>query len=222
MRDFWRKAEWRGQARRGVMSGKGAVLAVGGLAVVLAGCSTELDGFGGKPSAVAANRVDAPQPLAAPTGAVETSQVPAPAAAQAAAATEAAPVRTASAADAIAPRTTANNVPLAPPPANPGGAAYAPTAAKEQLSGAWSFSWDNGHSTCPVTLSTTRGLSGMSAQADVSCPSEIFMTKGWDMMGPDIVLENHQGKVTARLVPAGPNRYVGVMTDTSQQVALAR
>lgn len=196
--------------RRKVLPGAGFVLAVGSLAVALAGCSTELDGFGGKSSAMTGNRVDASQPLAAPTGAVETSSAPAP------------EVRTASAADAIAPRPTANAVPLTPPPANPGGTAYAPSAAKGQLSGAWSFSWDNGHSSCPVTLSTTRGLSGMSAQADVSCPSEIFMTKGWDMMGPDIVLQNHQGKVTARLQPAGPNRYVGTMPDTGQQVALAR
>lgn len=200
MQGVWRK----------VWAGTGVVLAAGGLAATLSGCSTELDGFGSKTSALDASRVDTGAPLAAPTSAVEASPAPAPA-----------PVRTASAADAITPRTT-NNVPLTPPPANPGGEAYAPTAAKEQLSGAWRFSWDQGHNSCPVTLSTTRGLSGMSAQADVSCPSEIFMTKGWDMMGSDLVLQNHQGKVTARLEPAGPNRYVGVMADTNQQVALAR
>lgn len=199
MQGVWRK----------VLAGTGIVLAASGMAAVLAGCSTELDGFGNKPSAMEANRLDSAAPLAAPTSSVETSPAPAP-------------VRTATAADAIAPRTTANNVPLTPPPANPGGEAYAPTAAKEQLSGAWNFSWDGGRNSCPVTLSTNRGMSGMSAQADVSCPSEIFMTKGWDVMGADLVLQNHQGKVTARLEPAGPNRYVGVMADTNQQVALAR
>ncbi|MDQ0505457.1 protease inhibitor Inh/omp19 family protein [Xanthobacter agilis] len=202
---------------RKMWAGAGNALAAGSLAVALAGCSTELDGFGNKPSAVAGNQIDASAPLVAPTGSVESS--PAPALVQSPP-VQAAPVQTA--ADAIAPRTTANNVPLTPPPANPGGAAYAPTAAKEQLSGAWNFSWDSGRNTCPVTLSTTRGMSGMSAQADVSCPSEIFMTKGWDTMGPDLVLQNHQGKVTVRLAPSGPNRYVGVMADTGQQVALTR
>lgn len=173
-------------------------------AAALGGCSTELDGFGAKPSAVEGNRV-----MAAPSGSVETS--PAPVRASAAE----------TAAEAITPRTAAN-VPLAPPPANPGATAYAPSAAKEQLAGAWSFGWDDGRYNCPVTLTTNRGLSGLAAQADVSCPSEIFMTKGWDMMGPDLVLQNHQGKVTARLQPAGPNRYVGVITDTNQQVILAR
>ncbi|WP_234050955.1 MULTISPECIES: protease inhibitor Inh/omp19 family protein [unclassified Xanthobacter] len=206
MQSVWRK----------VLTGAGTALAMGTLAAALSGCSTELDGFGNKPSAMAANRVDAPPPLVAPTGAVETSPAPAPATAAPA------PTQTASAAEAITPRSTANNVPLAPPPANPGGAAYAPTAAKEQMSGAWTFSWDNGQNTCPVTLSTARGLSGMSAQADVSCPSDIFMTKGWDMMGPDLVLQNHQGKVTARLRPSGPNRYVGVLAETNQQVVLTR
>lgn len=178
------------------------------VAVALGGCSTELDGFGTKPSAMDANRV-----TAASSGPVETSSVPAPA--------QTASAETAS--DAISSRTTvASNVPLSPPPANPGGSAYAPTAAKEQMAGAWNFGWDNGRYTCPVTLSTKRGLSGLAAQADVSCPSEIFMTKGWDMMGPDLVLQNHQGKVTARLQPSGPNRYVGVITDTNQRVVLMR
>ncbi|MFG1344218.1 protease inhibitor Inh/omp19 family protein [Xanthobacter autotrophicus DSM 431] len=183
------------------------VLVSAALAFVLGGCSTELDGFGAKPSAVAGNRV-----LTAPTGSVESTPV--------AEAVSASTAETAT--GAITPRTAANNVPLTPPPASPTGNAYAPTAAKEQLSGAWSFGWDNGRNTCPLRLSTDRGLNGLSAQADVSCPSEIFMTKGWDMMGPDIVLQNHQGKVTARLQPAGPNRYVGLITDTNQQISLTR
>lgn len=177
-------------------------------AVALGGCSTELDGFGSKPSAVNGNRV-----MAAPSGSVETSSAPAP--------VQASTTETAS--DAISARTTvAANVPLTPPPANPGGSAYAPTAAKEQMAGAWSFGWDNGRYTCPVSLSTNRGLYGLAAQADVSCPSEIFMTKGWEMMGPDLVLQNHQGKVTVRLQPSGPNRYVGVITETNQPVVLMR
>lgn len=176
------------------------------LALALGGCSTELDGFGAKPSATAGNRV-----IAAPTGAVEASALPA----------NVSTATAETATGAITPRTAAN-VPLTPPSASPGGSAYAPTAAKEQLSGAWSFGWDNGRNSCPLSLTTNRGLNGLAAQADVSCPSEIFMTKGWDMMGPDIVLQNHQGKVTARLEPAGPNRYVGIIADTSQKVTLTR
>ena len=170
-------------------------------AVMVGGCSTELDGFGAKPSAMDSSRVTAS------TGAVEGS---------------AAPVGVSAAATGAITTRTAATVPLTPPPANPGGTAYAATAAKEQMSGAWSFGWDNGRNTCPVMLSTTRGLNGLAAQADVSCPSEIFMTKGWDMMGPDLVLQNHQGKVTARLQPSGPNRYVGTIADTNQQVVLVR
>lgn len=176
-------------------------------ATALGGCSTELDGFGAKPSAMDGSRV-----TPAPSGAVLASAAPEPVRASAAE----------TATDAITPRSTAENVPLTPPPANPGGSAYAPTAAKEQMAGAWSFGWDAGRYTCPVTLSTNRGLYGLAAQADVSCPSEIFMTKGWEMMGPDLVLQNHQGKVTARLQPSGPNRYVGVITDTNQAVVLMR
>jgi len=195
---------------RKLMGGAGSALTAGCMALAVGGCSTELDGFGTKPSAAEANRIDQSRVLAAPTGSVEATAVPAPTGAQAT-----------SAAEAVTPRAAAN-IPLTPPPANPGGVAYAPSAAKEQLSGAWSFSWDNGRSACPLTLSTTRGLSGMAAQADVSCPSDIFMTKGWDMMGSDLVLQNHQGKITARLRPSGANRYVGVMADTNQQVVLSR
>ncbi|MET3354453.1 UNVERIFIED_ORG: hypothetical protein ABID33_002364 [Xanthobacter viscosus] len=176
-------------------------------ALALGGCSTELDGFGAKPSAVASNRV-----LTAPTGSVESAPAPANVSASTAE----------TATGAITPRSTASNVPLTPPAANPGGTAYAASPAQGQLSGAWTFTWDDGRNSCPLKLSTDRGLSGLSAQADVSCPSEIFMTKGWDMMGSDIVLQNHQGKVTARLQPSGPNRYVGLISESNQQVSLSR
>lgn len=182
-------------------------------ACVLAGCSTDLDGFGTKTSAVDANRV-----LSAPTGSVESAPMPMPAQA-------AIPVtgaNAASASAAVTPSTTAAAVPLTPPPVNPGATAYAVSGSQDQLAGAWTFSWDNGTRTCPVTLSTSRGASGLSAQADISCPSEIFMTKGWDTLGSDLVLQNHVGKVTARLAPSGPNRYVGVIADNNQPVVLAR
>ncbi len=191
-------------------------------ALALAGCSTELDGFGSKPSAIEANRV-----LNAPTGVVETASLPAPSTApppvtSTGSITPLAGNAPTSAATAITPRTAANTVPLSPPPTNPGATAYAPSAASEQLAGAWKFSWDDGRNTCPIKLSPDRGMSGLAAQADISCPGEIFMTKGWSMMGPDIVLQNHQGKVTARLSPDGPNRFVGKLSDDSQTVAISR
>lgn len=191
-------------------------------AFALAGCSTELSGFGTKPSAVEANQL-----LNAPTGAVETASLPAPISAPPPITTTGSitPLSgnaTATAATAITPRTTANAVALSPPPVNPGATAYAPSAASEQLAGAWQFSWDDGRNSCPIKLSPDRGLSGLAAQADISCPGEIFMTKGWSMMGPDIVLQNHQGKVTARFSPDGPNRFVGKLSDDSQTVAISR
>lgn len=195
-------------------------------AFLTAGCSTDLDGFGTKTSAVDQARV-----LNAPTASVESAPIPAPAApAQTASAAPAATPRPAtgasasSAGAAVTPTATASagNVPLTPPPVNPGGTAYAATGTQEQLSGAWTFSWDNGSHTCPLTLSTARGASGLSAQADISCPSEIFMTKGWDTLGSDLILQNHVGKVTARLAPAGPNRFVGVLADNNQSVVLTR
>ena len=183
-------------------------------ALGVSGCSTDLDGFGTKTSAVDANRV-----LNAPTGAVESAPMAAPAQSAALPATGA---TAASARAAVTPSSTAAAVPLAPPPVNPGATAYAVSGSQDQLAGPWTFSWDNGSRTCPVTLSTSRGASGLSAQADISCPSEIFMTKAWDTLGSEIVLQNHVGKVTARLAPAGPNRFVGVIADNNQPVVLAR
>ncbi len=187
-------------------------------ALLISGCSTELDGFGTKTSAVESARI-----LNAPTSPIES----APMAAPGSVASSAPPVTGAganTARAAVTPTATASagNVPLTPPPVNPGGTAYAASNTQEQLSGAWTFSWDNGAHTCPLTLSTARGASGLSAQADISCPSEIFMTKGWDMLGSDLVLQNHVGKVTARLAPAGPNRYVGIIADNNQSIVLTR
>ncbi|WP_132029833.1 protease inhibitor Inh/omp19 family protein [Aquabacter spiritensis] len=194
-----------------------------GTALCLAGCSTDLGGFGTKTSPAEVASV-----LNAPTASVESGPIPS-AGPPVPAATPPAPAppsgaTAATARAAVTPSAAAStaSVPLTPPPVNPGGTAYAATNTQEQLSGAWTFSWDNGARSCPVTLSTTRGASGLSAQADISCPSEIFMTKAWDILGPDLVLQNHVGKVTARLAPAGPNRYVGVIADSNQQIALAR
>lgn len=186
-------------------------------ALALGGCSTELDGFGTKTSAVESNRV-----LSAPTASVESAPMPAPAAA--ASLPRPSGANAATAASAVTPTAVANAsaVPLTPPPVNPGGTAYAASNEQEQLAGAWTFAWDDGQHSCPVTLSTVRGASGLAAQADISCPSEIFMTKGWDVLGADIVLQNHVGKITARLQPSGANRYVGVIADNNQPIVLTR
>ncbi|MEP9369341.1 AprI/Inh family metalloprotease inhibitor [Xanthobacter sp. VNH20] len=186
--------------------------------LLLAGCSTELDGFGTKTSAVESNRV-----LSAPTASVESAPMPAPVATTASVPRPSGANAT-TAASAVTPTAVANasSVPLTPPPVNPGGTAYAASNEQEQLAGAWTFAWDGGQHSCPVTLSTVRGASGLSAQADISCPSEIFMTKGWDVLGSDIVLQNHVGKITARLQPSGANRYVGVIADNNQPIVLTR
>jgi hypothetical protein len=123
------------------------------------------------------------------------------------------------------PSTANNSVALNPPPAAtaPGGVAYAePGAARSQLAGKWNFSWDGGQKTCPVTLSTSQGMSGLAAAADLSCPNDIFMTKGWDMWGNELVLQNHLGKVTARLQPAGGGRYDGVATADGGKITMVR
>ncbi|GLK85995.1 protease inhibitor Inh/omp19 family protein [Ancylobacter defluvii] len=191
-----------------------AVAAVSATAILLAGCSTALDGFGEhKTAAVDANTI-----TPAPTGAVESAPVPSPVPTGASAAT---------AGDAVTPRDTtsaATSVPLTQPAAAaPGGVAYAePGATRTQLAGNWSFSWDNGAKSCKLTLSTERGMSGFAANADVGCPNDIFMTKGWDVWGSEIVLQNHLGKVTARLQPAGNGHYDGVATGDGAKVSLSR
>lgn len=192
------------------------VAAVSASALFLAGCSTALDGFGDKTAAAPA--IDNGAITAAPSGSIESSAMPSPAPTGALAATAGA---------AVTPRTTtagANSVSLAPPAATaPGGVAYAePGAARTQLAGNWTYSWDNGGKSCKLTLSTDRGLSGFAANADVGCPNDIFMTKGWDVWGNEIVLQNHLGKVTARLQPAGDGRYDGVATGDGARITLSR
>ncbi|GAB4068414.1 protease inhibitor Inh/omp19 family protein [Ancylobacter sonchi] len=192
-----------------------ALAAVSATALLLAGCSTALDGFGEhKTAAVDANAI-----TPAPTGSVESAPVPSPAPTGATAAT---------AGDAVTPRqqsaAAATTVPLTQPGASaPGGVAYAePGATRTQLAGNWSYSWDNGAKSCKLNLSTERGMSGFAANADVGCPNDIFMTKGWDVWGNEIVLQNHLGKVTARLQPAGDGHYDGVATGDGAKVSLSR
>ncbi|MCK0196147.1 AprI/Inh family metalloprotease inhibitor [Ancylobacter sp. 6x-1] len=193
-----------------------AVIVVSAGALAIGGCSTSLDGFGPSAKATASPVADADPITPAPSLSVETSAVPAPTGASA---------QTASAA--VTPRETAQaaqSVALSPPPATaPGGVAYAdPGATRSQLAGTWTYVWDNGQKTCPLTLSTDRGMSGFAASADVSCPNDIFMTKGWDVWGNDIVLQNHVGKVTARLQPSGSGHFDGVATTDGTKVALNR
>ncbi|MGU3497063.1 protease inhibitor Inh/omp19 family protein [Xanthobacteraceae bacterium A53D] len=184
-------------------------------AAALAGCSTELGGLG-KQSVADATRA----PLSAPTSSVESATMPPPDLQAGMPPVTGAGAASASAA--VTPRSVASNVPLTAPSIAPTGSAYAATGQKEALSGSWTLAWDSGQHTCPVMLSTDRGMNGLNAQADVSCPSEIFMTKGWDLMGPDIVLQDHLGKVTARLQPAGPNAYTGTLVENNQIIALNR
>ncbi|MFT0860150.1 protease inhibitor Inh/omp19 family protein [Ancylobacter sp. G4_0304] len=190
-----------------------AISVTAATALALGGCSTVLDGFG-QPSAAT---VETSQITPAPTGAIESSAVPAPAAPSYGAGA-------ATASEAVTPRPTDASVALAPPAATaPGGVAYAePGAARTQLAGTWNFAWDDGQKTCKVNLSTRRGMSGFAADADVSCPNDIFMTKGWDVWGSEVVLQNHLGKVTARLKPAGNGTYDGTLTGDGAKVTLTR
>lgn len=186
-------------------------------ALLLGGCSTTLDGFVGRQAAA----VEPSQITPAPSGSVESSPVPALADAAQGTGTGA---NAATAAAAATPRAPETQVALtSTPAAAPGGVAFAePGAARTQLAGVWSFGWDDGHKTCKVTLSTDRGMSGFAANADVGCPNDIFMTKGWDVWGNDIVLQNHLGKVTARLQPAGDGQFDGTTTADGSKVSLTR
>ncbi len=188
-------------------------VALTAIALALGGCSTAIDGFGPSAKTPVA---DADPITPAPSGSVESSAVPAP--------TPATGASAATAQAAVTPRPVAQNVSLNPPAATaPGGVAYAdPGTTRSQLAGTWTYAWDGGQKTCPLTLTTDRGMSGFAASADVSCPNDIFMTKGWDVWGNDIVLQNHVGKVTARLKPAGTGRYDGVATSDGSSVALTR
>ena len=190
-----------------------AVVATTATALLMGGCSTVLDGFPGTNAAP----METSQITPAPSGSVETSPVPAPG-------MPATGASAATAADAVTPRQPASQVALAPPPATaPGGVAYTePGATRTQLAGTWKYGWDNGQKSCKVTLSTDRGMSGFAANADVDCPNDIFMTKGWDVWGNEIVLQNHLGKVTARLQPAGSGQYDGVATGDGGKVTLTR
>ncbi|MDQ0509985.1 protease inhibitor Inh/omp19 family protein [Ancylobacter amanitiformis] len=188
-------------------------VATASMAVLLGGCSTTLDGFGGAQATASAD----PSPITpAPSGSIVSAPVPALEGTYGATA--------ATAAAAVTPRAAATPVALSPPAATaPGGVAYAePGAARTQLAGVWNFAWDSGQKTCKVTLSTTRGMSGFAANADVGCPNDIFMTKGWDVWGNDIVLQNHLGKVTARLQPAGAGQYDGATTADGSKISLTR
>lgn len=190
-----------------------SIVATTATALLLGGCSTVLDGFGSS----ASGPVETSQITPAPSGSVESSPVSAPGAPSYGA-------TAATAAAAVTPRTQDTQVSLAPPAATaPGGVAYAePGAARTQLAGTWKYSWDDGQKSCKVTLSTERGMSGFAANADVDCPNDIFMTKGWDVWGNEIVLQNHVGKVTARLQPATDGQYDGVTTGDGAKVTLTR
>ncbi|QIB33002.1 protease inhibitor Inh/omp19 family protein [Ancylobacter pratisalsi] len=196
-----------------------ALAATTATAIMLGGCSTVLDGFGTSTTSAPA---EISQITPAPTGSIESAPVPAPTDTIANNATGAS---AATASAAVTPKTSqATPVALAPPPATaPGGVAYAdPGAARTQLAGAWNYGWDNGQKTCSITLSTDRGMNGFAANADVGCPNDIFMTKGWDVWGNEIVLQNHVGKVTARLKPAGEGQFDGVATGDGAKVTLTR
>ena len=190
-----------------------ALAATTAIAVMLGGCSTELGSFGGSSSP---SPSEISQVTPAPSGSVVSAPVPAPLGQTGASA--------ATAAAAVTPR-TAHETPVAMAPSAPatGGAAYAePGAARTQLAGSWDYRWDAGQKSCKIILSTDRGMNGFAANADVGCPNDIFMTKGWDVWGNEIVLQNHLGKVTARLKPAGSGHYDGVATGDGAQVALTR
>ncbi len=148
-------------------------------ALLLAGCSTVLDGFGSASNSSPSPMENA-QITPAPTGSVESSAVPAAQPAYGAAAA------TAGAAVTPKPSTANNSVALTAPPAAtaPGGVAYAePGAARSQLAGKWTFTWDGGQKSCPVTLSTSQGMSGLAASRRPLLPERHLHDQGLGHVG---------------------------------------
>ncbi len=153
-----------------------------------------------------------PAPLtAAPSGVVQSSQLPPPPPppppVEQAAIPPASPVTASSAA-----------------PATPGAAsAPAQTASAEPLKreglvGAWKVSAGGG--SCQIFMALTKWTGGYRA-ASRGCPGQVADVTAWDVSGNSVVLKDSGGSTVANLSSSGGTRYDG-STSGGQQISLYR
>lgn len=158
---------------------------VAAIALAAAGCQRTSVG----PMATAQPN-PAPAPLnPAPLGGVQGSQLPPPSASEFPAAPE-------------APQGPSEQEFAA-------AAATAPDITREALLGTWQTSVGSG--SCQLALSLTQWSGGYRA-ASLRCPGPAANIASWNVSGNQVVLNDRDGNMVARLYQSGPERYDGTLS----------
>lgn len=194
--------------------------------LVLAGCesSTRLGSFlpeMGSSQRGASLPANPPPPLtAAPTGDVESSSLPPPAASPGMTGLPSAPAPGLNTSVATAP----GNLPPAPPPAlnaAPSIAAPAPAPSRTGLTGNWALTESAGNR-CRITLSSAPKLDLYGAGTNGCQTKELQRVNAWELNGSEVILYEPGGSVAARLRQAGAGTYTGVSTKSGAPISLTK
>ena len=76
------------------------------------------------------------------------------------------------------------------------------------LSGTWLRVTDN-NSSCRLVLSRTVSWEGFQASGTTGCETTLFMTENWQVSRGVVLIRDHLGDITARMVPQGVNQLTG-------------
>ncbi|MBL4875103.1 MAG: AprI/Inh family metalloprotease inhibitor [Cohaesibacteraceae bacterium] len=65
------------------------------------------------------------------------------------------------------------------------------------------------NSSCRLVLSRTVSWEGFQASGTTGCETTLFMTENWQVSRGVVLIRDHLGDITARMVPQGVNQLTG-------------
>jgi len=96
------------------------------------------------------------------------------------------------------------------------------TPSRSEIAGDYVLFEDGGNRECDLSLSNQKSFGKYSAKAGVQCSGDMFMSKSWALMGEELVIKNHMGKISARLVYIGDDAWHGFSVGNGEEIILAR
>ncbi|MBL4785583.1 MAG: AprI/Inh family metalloprotease inhibitor [Cohaesibacteraceae bacterium] len=93
---------------------------------------------------------------------------------------------------------------------------------RQDLFGDWGLYAQGGQKSCKISFGSTQSFGAYRSKLGVACPSELFSSSKWNLLGNELVLIDGFGRISARLHQSQASRWDGKIEKTGAVIFIAR